>query len=214
MQPAIAAPVVLALLLAFILGFVTGQSLELGWGLPLGTSLTFFVASVGLCATLYHSYAVRRHNRLLVRPHLIFDSQFNNTSLDGNYTYQLRVKNVGLGPAIITNYAISFEGTEDLDPHTVFEEWVRLVNRCTPAEGKAHCKAGYLYRGHALDKGEEKTLLEVSFPKEGLTFMEGRELAKALVKKIDGHIDYKCHYGTQHKAEKQFSSTGDQGVLG
>jgi len=197
-------PSLLFSLLIFILGLVVGQSVDLGWGLPLGTSLAFVVAALSLFVTVYQAYAVRRHNRLLVRPHLIFDSQFNSTTLDRHQTYQLRVKNVGLGPAVIDDFTISFEGAAALDPHSLFEEWVKLVNKYTPANGKAHCGARFLYKGHAVDKGEEEILLEVSFPTAGLSFMQGREIVKVLVKKIDATINYKCHYGLPLKTTKKF----------
>ena len=196
------APVALSILLMFILGFVTGQSIDLGWGLPLGTSLTCLIAALGLVATLHHSYAARKHNRLSVRPHLIFNSQFNSGVLSGHQTFTLKVKNVGLGPAIIEKYIISFEGTNELNAHTVFEQLLKMVNNNTPAHGKAHCKSGFLYPEHAVDKGEEQTLIEISLPTEGRSFMQGREIAKKLVKLINSEIRYKCHYGTKFNVSK------------
>jgi hypothetical protein len=204
------APLVLSLTLLFVLGFVVGQSLNLGWGLPLGTSLTCFIAALGLGATFYHSYSVRRHNRLLVRPHIIFDSQFNNTTLDSHHTYLLKAKNVGLGPAIIEKFTVSFDNGDELDGNTMFTELLKLVNKHTPAKGKAHCKAGFLYTEHALDKGQEKTLIEVSIPKEERDFMQGRQIAKDLVKKINASVNYKCHYGTKLQVERQYDDLPNQ----
>lgn len=192
-------PILLTIILTFILGFICGQSIDLGWGLSLGTSLTAFIAGLGLIATIYHSYAIRRHNRLLVKPHLIFDQYFSSEVIPDYHTYALKVKNVGLGPAITQKYTPSFKGAPDnLDPHTVFEELLKLVNSNTPAKGKAHCEAFFLHSGHALDKGEEKVLISISLPKEERTFLEGREIAMKLAKKIDLDIRYECHYGSKH----------------
>lgn len=188
----------------FALGFVAGQSSNLGWGIPLGTTLAFAVACLSLGLTLYQTSATRRHNRLLVRPHLVFDSQLDSTEREGHHTYRLCVKNVGLGPAIFQRFSISLDDSGNLDPHTVFEEWVKLVNKATPAQGRAICKAGFLYRDHALDKNNEVTLLEVGIPADNLSFMQAREAAKLLVKKINATIEYRCHYGNRFKIAKQF----------
>ena len=198
-------PVVLTAILIFIFGFVFGQSIDLGWGLPLGTSLTLFIACLGLFITLYNSYLSRRHNILLVKPHLIFDSMFDSSHREDHHTYTLKIKNVGLGPALIENYKISLNKVSELDPHSVFEELLRMVNKNTPAKGRAHCVAGYLHTGDAVDKGNEKILIQVSLPTDGRSFMEGRQIAKELVKMIDLSILYKCHYGTTHVASKKYN---------
>lgn len=198
-------PAALTAILIFILGFVFGHSIDLGWGLPLGTSLTLFIACLGLFVTLYNSFSSRRHNRLSVMPHLIFDSMFDSSYRDGHHTYTLKVKNVGLGPAIIDSYVISLDQVGNLGPHSVFEELLRMVNKHTPAKGRAHCVAGYLEEGNAIDKGSEKILIQVSIPTDRRSFMEGREIAKSLVKLIDASIRYRCHYGTTNTVAKKYN---------
>ena len=199
------APVALTLLLTLILGFLFGQSLELGWGLPLGTSLTLFIASLGLFVTLHNSFSARRHNRLSVKPHLILDSLFDSSYRDDHHTYTLKVKNVGLGPAIINAYTISLDSVANIDPHSVFEELLRMVNKHTPAKGRSHCVAGYLEEGNAIDKGTEKILVQISIPTDGRSFMEGRKIAKELVKLIDTSIKYQCHYGSTNIVTKKYN---------
>lgn len=60
------ASMLLCAVLLFILGFVFGMSFGHGWGLPLGTSLTLFIACLSLFVTLYNSYLSRRHYQLSV----------------------------------------------------------------------------------------------------------------------------------------------------
>lgn len=67
--------------------------------------------------------------------------------------------------------------------------------------------ASFLDHDHALEKGEEKILLEVSFPKKGLSFMQGRELAKQFVKTVDTGIGYACHYGNKFDISKRFTES-------
>ncbi len=191
--------------LLLILGFVFGISFGNGWGLPLGTSLALFIAALGLFVTLYNSYVSRKHFQLSVKPHLIFDSTFDSVTEDGFFTYSLKVKNVGLGPAIIESYKISLDKNENLNAHTVFEELVRMANKHISKKGKPYCVAGYLDDGQAIDKGGEHTLIRIGFPKEGEQFMDARKTAKKLVALIDSSIIYKCHYGNRDSVSKRYN---------
>jgi len=196
----------LAFIVFFLFGIVVGQSVSLGWGLPLGTSLTLLVAVSGFGVAIYQSYAARKHNRLLVKPHLVFDSTFSSTTKEGFYTYALKVKNVGLGPAIITNYSISLGDKVELDGYTVFDALVRCSNVYFKANGSAICNAGFLYPENALEKSEEKILLEISFPVKDASFMQARELSKGFVNEVGAKIGYSCHYGNEFYVAKGASS--------
>ena len=195
-MPIFVIPTLLTAILVFIFGFVVGQSWDLGWQLPIGVTLTAFIATLSLIATVHHSYAIRRHNELQVKPHLVIDSHFDSTIKEGFQTYRLSIKNVGLGPAIITRYLVTLGKVEINDSDAVFVEFLKLVNKITPASGRAEIEAGYLSKGEALDKGAEKVLFQSSIPTDGRTFMQGRELVKKLAEEIQLSVLYKCHYGT------------------
>ncbi|MFU0492049.1 hypothetical protein, partial [Pseudomonas syringae] len=83
------------------------------------------------------------------------------------------------------------------------QTWVTFVNAQLKTKGTAHCVAGFLYADHAIEKGEEKVLLEVHFPKNALKFMEARSLVKSAVELIDTKIDYECYYGNKFTAAKR-----------
>lgn len=196
--------ILITLFVVIFSSIIVGQSISLGWGLPLGTTLTCIIAALGFGVAIYQSYATRKHNRLLVKPHLIFESKFNSTTIKDNYTYTLKVRNVGLGPSIIDRYIIILGGGAELDGHTVFEKFATLVNEHFQAKGLAHCVAGFLDKEDALEKGEESILLEVSFPKNSNNFFEGREKAKLFTKLISAQIMYRCHYGSKFEISKKF----------
>ncbi|WP_230392781.1 hypothetical protein [Pseudomonas guariconensis] len=193
----------LLLLAFFLMGTIVGQSFSLGWGLPIGTTLTCMIAALAFIVAAYQSYSTHRHNRILVEPHLIFQSKFNGGTLDGYYTYSLKVKNVGMGPAVIRKYDIRLGNDEPLNGHSVLEVWVKFVNDHLNAKGGARCLAGFLYADHALEKGEEKALLEVHFPRGDLKFMGARKLVKSAVELIDARIDYECYYGRNFSIAKK-----------
>lgn len=189
----------LALLLSFLIGSLFGLSVNLGWGLPLGTTLTLVVTVLGFGVAFYQSYATRRHNRLLVKPHLILTNPFTSLELAGYYTYSLKVRNVGLGPALIENYSLSIGDELEIKNHAILETLIKYANKHFKAKGKARCVSGPLWKDTALDKGEQKTLIEINFPRDEVSFMEARSLAKKFIAKLNAEIKYQCHYGNHFK---------------
>lgn len=202
-MPIFVIPTLLTGMLLFLFGFVVGQSWDLGWQLPIGVTVTAFIAILSLIVTFHHSYAVRRHNELQVKPHLVLDSQFNSTIKNGFQTYRLSIKNVGLGPAIISSYLVTLGPTEIKDSDAVFVEFLKLVNRTTPANGQAEVEAGYLYQGEALDKGAEKFLFQASIPSGDRTFMQGRAIAQKLANEIQLKVSYESHYETRFEVVRE-----------
>lgn len=64
--------------------------------------LTIFLSSLALSATIWHSYKVRKHFKLTVRPLLNIDySTFSTLDKRGIY-----IENNGVGPAIIKNFLV------------------------------------------------------------------------------------------------------------
>ncbi|GAB3368106.1 MULTISPECIES: hypothetical protein [Giesbergeria] len=189
------APAILSAVFVFIFGFALGHSWEFGWQLSIGVTVSLFVAVLSLVTTVHHSYAVRRHNKLQVKPQLVIESYLDGTIKEDFLIYTLSLKNVGLGPAIISRYSVNLGNTKIEDSDSVFIEFLKLVNNSTHAKGRSITEARYLEEGEALDKGQEKILFKTQIPKDDLTFMKGREILKKLAKEIQISIKYRCHYG-------------------
>jgi len=185
------------LLIATVTGFAIAQSWDAGWGLSLGVSLTVVIAVLSLVTTLHHSYSVRAHNRLQVRPHFVLDSTFNSITKEGYQTYRLSVRNVGLGPGVVSKYDVKVSKVPVGNSDQVFVEFLKLVNVEASAKGKAEVFAGYLSIGEALDKSSEKVLFQANIPAEGRSFMDGRRIAQKLSNSLELDIRYECHYGKQ-----------------
>lgn len=194
------APLVLTSVLIFILGFLFGQSWDFGWQLPVGVTISVFIATLSLFITVHHFYAVRAHNEIQIKPQLIVDRQFSSTFKEGFQTYRVSIKNMGLGPAIIDAYSLSIGGVEILDADAVFVNFLRLVNNVTPDKGKSEVTAMYLSKDDGIDKSSEKILFEVNIPTNGRSFMQGREIARKLAKEICFSIKYQSHYGRKFEA--------------
>ncbi|WP_339426511.1 hypothetical protein [Pseudomonas proteolytica] len=193
---------ILALLLSFLIGSLFGLSANLGWGLPIGTTLTLVVAVLGFGVAFYQSYATRKHNRLLVKPHLTMNPNFSSIELSGFYSFTLKVKNSGLGPALIEKFSIAI-GEDGNIPHgSLLETIQKHAREKLNAKGKTRCGANFLREGDAIDKGEEKTLIEITFRRDGVKFIEARKLVKLYLSTITATIDYHCHYGHKFKSER------------
>ncbi|QUW64417.1 hypothetical protein KFQ04_17250 [Pseudomonas synxantha] len=188
------APLFLTSVLIFILGFLFGQSWDLGWQLPIGVTISVFIATLSLFITIHHYYAVRAHNEIQVKPQLVVDRQFNSTLKNGFHTYRVSIKNMGLGPAIIDSYLLKIGGVEIRDFDSAFVQFLRLVNNTIPKPGTSEVIAMYLSKNEGIDKSSEKILFEVNIPTNGLSFMQGREVAKRLSKDICFSIRYRSHY--------------------
>ncbi len=65
------------------------------------------IATCALVLTAYQVSAIRRHNRLSVKPHLAFVRRRRVDSHEG--ALSLEVTNNGLGPAIIESLEVSFD---------------------------------------------------------------------------------------------------------
>ncbi|MCA0132603.1 hypothetical protein [Winogradskyella alexanderae] len=76
---------------------------------------TVIIAICAIFLTIYQIYATRKHNRLGIRP-LLKIGWTTDEKIDGIW-----LKNVGLGPAIITAFSIKHDGkiitTKDLTNH-------------------------------------------------------------------------------------------------
>lgn len=192
----------LSLLLSFVIGTVVGLSVNFGWGLPLGTSLTLVIATLGFGVALYQSYATRKHNRLLVKPHLVITSPISSIRLEGYYTFTLMVKNSGLGPALIENFSISIGEDGEIIRGTLLKTIQKHARTRFNTKGPTRCLAYFPQKGEAIDKGEEKILIQINFSREGISTTQAHKLVLAYSTEVKVNIDYHCHYGKKFKAER------------
>lgn len=76
------------------------------------------LAMSALGLTIYQAWLSRQHNRLSVKPHLVWDTQRNWT--DAGLTLHLHIKNNGIGPAIIKDIQFFVDkrrfGLRQIDP--------------------------------------------------------------------------------------------------
>ena len=72
--------------------------------------VTVLIAGGALGFTIWRGMETRKHNRLLVKPHL---SLINNITERGNKRFiNFQLENCGTGPAMIKNFILEFDGKE------------------------------------------------------------------------------------------------------
>ena len=192
----------IVLLPTFVIGFPLAAISGAPWGLSIGETVALLVASFAFFSSLYHFYAQRKYNRLSVKPYFQIMSSFDSVTEEGFYTFRVQLQNFGLGPGIITDKKLILDTVEPKDIYEEFEEWIKLVNKTTLANGNAECRSSLLEKNQAVDKSSTIDILQANFPKNDISFMDSRDLAMALADKIHLTINYKCHYERNYVCTK------------
>lgn len=165
------------------------------WDMKVGETIALLVASGAFISSFYNFYTQRKHQRLSVKPYFQIASQFDSVTKVGFYTFRVYLKNTGLGPGRVASKIMKLGDVETKDVHDEFEEWLRLVNRITPANGNAECRSARCEKGYGIDKGENIDLLLVNYPVQSMSFMDARDIAMELGRHVSITIDYESMYG-------------------
>lgn len=128
-----------------------------------GTSL---VAGFALLVSLWQGYETRRHNRLSVKPILGFDRNFYKDATDslGGKKYQLVIKNMGFGPAIIKKFDLYLDNKKlEKEEYSIWNSAIK--------QGKLGLKllqASTLSDGDLIKNSFSKSIIKSTFIKEDL----------------------------------------------
>lgn len=76
----------------------------------LGDNAAETIALCALLLTVYQFIATRKHNRLMVTPHLCLST--NTSQSDSEYEFEALIKNNGIGPAIIKAFKLYINDKE------------------------------------------------------------------------------------------------------
>jgi len=191
------------LFLTLLLGATLGLVFVEKWSMPTGETVALILATGAFTSSFYHFYTQRRHQRLSVKPYFQISSRFDSVTKDGFYTFRVFLKNTGLGPGKVTSKSMKLGEAQTNDVHDEFEEWVKLVNRITPANGNAECQSGRCEAGYGIDNGESIDLLLVSFPQGHMSFMDTRDVAMELGRNVEIIVGYESMYGESYECIKK-----------
>jgi hypothetical protein len=146
-------------------------------------------AVASLAVSVYVAYATRRHHRLAVRPLLKLDVTYHTGRTSG-----LRLMNVGLGPAVITDTRLTVDG-QPLGPFS--ESNVNPVRDSLGLEPRpsATTFAGTGY----LDTDYDRYLLSV----EDYDLDVHADFIDLLRRRLRLEIDYESLYGPQESRSRK-----------
>ena len=157
------------------------------------TNLSVFVASIVAIFSAYQALLLRKHNRLSVRPHITDWTRHQETNIKGKHFLRYFIENNGLGPAIIKDMEISFDGKvigENKKPSELISLIKTIIEESDLEVHFGNCAIlGY---GSSLREGKEIATLTLDcYPTMG-TPLEDFEV---FMDRFDLRLRYKSIYG-------------------
>jgi hypothetical protein len=149
---------------------------------------TVLISVLALGLTIWQGYTTRKHNVLCVTPMLKFQ-------LDQANKFQFNLKNTGVGPAIICDFKIKFDGEIVSDnPSPIKDPYPDIFKNLGIG--------GFKYEMHIPGKNssysvnEQHRLLSIDFIEEQIN---GREQFKLQVLEILKKIEFEVSYQSLYK---------------
>lgn len=158
-------------------------------------------AIVALCAffaTAWQAYQaqlqtklVARHNRLSVRPLLVWNT--SRTRFDAGCEFTFTVCNYGVGPAIVRDRYFTIDGKRFTPDEKEVDELEALakhvLGQTVLYSLKQHGLPGV---GSAMKEGSELTVARLHFPRNGIDAIDAVLATRG---DIQFCLDYECLYG-------------------
>lgn len=148
------------------------------------------VAVLAFFATVWQAWLAHRHNRLSVRPLLVWHIGRKSAANGASITYSVR--NLGLGPAVIKDRHFTKDGARFAVPTVSTDEVNAFVEYVLRRKVQYQLQTfGLPGRGAAIPSQGEVVIADIHFPgaksEELATFEE-------LTGKIDFHVKYESMY--------------------
>ncbi len=152
-----------------------------------------FVAGCALGVTVWQGWQNDRHNRLTVKPLLALSTD-KRMGDDGINSYKLSIMNCGVGPAVIKNFILRYEGEEiSRNNYQDYREFMSKI-----LKGYSNASIGSLSPDSALGVGDTKMLWtfkydpqkdDISFAKELDVLIEYESIHKDKIYIFDAKED-------------------------
>jgi hypothetical protein len=165
------------------------------------------IALCALFATIWQSRATIHHNKISVRPHLIWHTSRKN--LTDKCVVSFSIKNQGLGPAIIKSRFFTLNGKR-YRPNVAMNEVEEFINH---AFGKkidfAVLRYGLPGEDASMPQGGEFIIAEISF-----NDMSGDKLwsLEHIVGELDFIANYESLYGEKFKLQASKDKQKDRPI--
>lgn len=143
------------------------------------------ISFITLIIFIYQTNLMRRQNHLSIMPYLMLST----TNDSGNSTFEINLKNHGVGPAIIESVAIAYRGKRyDL---TDYENHLyTLLSSLEPAlDSLVHVSYGTLDRGIAIPANTTYNVLAVREDQKDFQL-----ISSVFKEMVSGGLDYEIVY--------------------
>jgi len=158
-----------------------------------GKNISIFIAMVVAVFSGYQALLLRKHNRLSVRPHIASWTRHKEAAKKGQQSLYLFVENNGLGPAIIKEMAISFDGQPLGTNAKAGDLMAKIKEIIEETDLNVHFDNGaILTHGSSLREGKEIALLTLDCH---LTIGTSIEAFETFIDRFDFSLRYKSIYG-------------------
>ncbi|MEF7614187.1 hypothetical protein V4F39_09735 [Aquincola sp. MAHUQ-54] len=148
------------------------------------------VATLAFVATAYQAWVARHHNRLSVRPHLVWHIARKNSLAGAGIIYS--VKNLGLGPAIVTERYFTKDDIRFVPPGLQTDEVSDFLKYVIGQKFNYKLNTfGLPGKGSAIPAQGEVVIADVDFPGQSLSQVAVNE---EIAGKIAFHLTYKSLY--------------------
>lgn len=149
------------------------------------------VAVLAFAATALQTWLSHRHNKLSVRPLLVWHISRRNETTSCGVTYSVR--NLGLGPAIISDRHFTKDNVRFSAPKVAANEVNAFVEFSLGERIKYHLKSfGMPGKDSAIPSQGEVIIAELYFP---TIAPRNFEIVEKLAGNINFHVKYKSIYG-------------------
>ena len=162
------------------------------------------VAVLAFFATAWQAWLSHRHNRLSVRPLLIWHTSRGNDPTRAGITYS--VKNLGLGPAIVRDRYFTKNGERFTHPGMAIDEVKAFVEHVLGQQMQYHLHTfGLPGKDTAIPSQDEVVVADIKFPTLGANLLP---TLQEMAGDIGFHINYKSMYGETFSLDIRLNRMG------
>ena len=153
----------------------------------IGNNYEAIIALSALGLATWQGMEQRRHNRLSVKPHLVFERAVTNHSPQ----VQINLENSGTGPAIIKNFLIYLDDNiVDLSFNTT---WTKIAEELYI---KGMWGGGKIYlKGDAIQAGAREKIFEIKTSEQGKDDGHSSDRIHKELDRLDIVVEYESVYG-------------------
>lgn len=138
----------------------------------------------------YQAFLTRKHNRLSVKPHVT--TWIDEDDAEGYYILRCDVMNNGLGPAIVRDYSVFYDGQKIGSSQNRKKLESAIEEKINAQPGIIRKTVTVIGKDFPFPAGEKQTLLQIQIPTHD---QFDKKPYQNFVNRFDANFTYECMYG-------------------